>query len=255
MSMNEPVPLRPEDRAAFESALSKALAAPDVRAALGRPGAPHTAGELRARALAAADSLAAEASPEYAALLDARSGPAPGASPAGGTGARAAVAVLTVLTPLLSIAAAVIFLLLGYGLRVAGASDPLAGTLVATGWTAAVIAAVTGLAAGAGLAFTAARHRATQGHAQPAPDALAQAHAAWLHALVQRALLPHLRRELGLRDSTPDFTDTPPAPAPGPAPGKRARLGYSRPDFASPDFAGPDFAGPDFTGPARHSSE
>ncbi|MFJ9701968.1 hypothetical protein [Streptomyces fradiae] len=164
-----PAPLAPEDRAAFERALREALRAPEVRAALGRPGAPCTAGELRGRALAAAGSLAAEAAPEYAALLEARSGAAADPPPPGGEGVRALAAALVVLTPLLSAAAAVIFLLLGYGLRLADVARTPADTLVGTGWTAAAVAALAGLAAGGGLAFTAARHRAT-GQGATGPD-------------------------------------------------------------------------------------
>ncbi len=244
--MNEPVPLHPEDRAAFESALRKALDTPEVRAALGRPGAPYTADELRARALAAADSLAAEASSEYATLLDLRSGSAADRPPAGGEGVKAVVAALAVLTPLLSAAAAAIFLLLGYGLRVAGAAGTPADTLVGTGWTAAVIAGVAGLAAGGGLAFTAARHHATERGAPPSRESLARAEAAWQRALLQRSLLPRLRRELGL----PDSISAPPTPTPVvPEPRSRTRLGYSRPDFTGPDFSGPDYTGP--SGPSR----
>ncbi|WP_331452976.1 hypothetical protein [Streptomyces sp. SS162] len=229
-----PAPLAPEDRAAFERALREALRAPEVRAALGRPGAPCTAGELCGRALAAAGSLAAEAAPEYAALLEARSGAAADPPPPGGEGVRALAAALVVLTPLLSAAAAVIFLLLGYGLRLADVARTPADTLVGTGWTAAAVAALAGLAAGGGLAFTAARHRATgQGATGPdgadlaargpdghgpdrhgpgghGPDghgpggaaapgrSAAQAHAAWEEALLRRGLLPWLHRELGV---------------------------------------------------------
>ncbi len=243
--MNEPVPLRPEDRAAFEHALRKALDTPEIRAALGRPGAPYTADELRARALAAADSLAAEAVSEYAALLDLRSGSAAEPPPADGEGVKAAMAALAVLTPLLSAAAAAIFLLLGYALRMAGAAQALADTLVGTGWTAAAVAAVAALVSGGGLAFTAARHRATAHGAPPSSVSVAEARAAWQEALLRRSLLPRLRRELGIRDSA----DTPRASAPVPSPRNRTRLGYSRPDFTGPDFSGPDFSGPDFSGP------
>ncbi|WP_374986665.1 hypothetical protein [Streptomyces fradiae] len=215
----EPGRLAPEDRAAFERALREALRAPEVRAALGRAGAPCTAGELRARALAAAGSLAAEAAPEYAALLEARSGSAADPPPSGGEGVRAMAAALVVLTPLLSAAAAAIFLIPGYGLRLADVARTPADTFVGTGWTAAAVAAVAGLAAGGGLAFATARHRATgqgpAGHratgldgvgldatrldgAAPPERSAAQAHAAWKEALLRRGLLPWLYRELGI---------------------------------------------------------
>ncbi|MEK8146470.1 hypothetical protein NKH18_50135 [Streptomyces sp. M10(2022)] len=60
--------------------------------------------------------------------------------------------------PLLSGAAAAIFLLLGYGLRLAGTELRLAGALVDAGWIAAALAALTVLIAGVALVLTAARH-------------------------------------------------------------------------------------------------
>ncbi|MEV8156526.1 hypothetical protein AB0R11_29200, partial [Streptomyces fradiae] len=114
-------------------------------------------------------------------------------------------------------------------LRLADVARTPADTLVGTGWTAAAVAALAGLAAGGGLAFTAARHRATgqgaTGQDATGPDgadlaargpdghgpdghgpggaaapgrSAAQAHAAWEEALLRRGLLPWLHRELGV---------------------------------------------------------
>ncbi|MDK1473149.1 hypothetical protein QNO07_06895 [Streptomyces sp. 549] len=246
--MDEPAPLRPEDGAAFENALQRALDTPDVRAALRRPDAPYAVDALRARVRTAADTLAAEAAPEYKALLDVRSRTARAAPASGeGEGVKAVVAALAVLTPLLSAVATAIFLLLGHILRAMGVAAQLAEALIGAGWTAAAVTAATGLAAGAGLALTVKRHRVAERHG-PLPDAVAQAHAAWLNALLRRGLLPHLRRELGLPES-PALAASTPTAQPDRAPTTRARLGYSRPDFGKPDYGKPDYATPDFGKP------
>ncbi|MBB1259376.1 hypothetical protein [Streptomyces alkaliterrae] len=198
--MNEQVALHPEDRAAFENALQRALDAPDVRTALGQPEARHTVDGLRACARAAAESLAAEAAPEYAVLLEIRARAAVEiVEHQRAEDAKDAVAALAVLTPILAAAATVVFLVLGYGLRLAGAAGPLAKALVSVGWGAAAVTGVAGLASAAGLALTVRRHRVPA--SPPPPDAVAQAHADWLDALTERGLLPCLRRELRLPET------------------------------------------------------
>src|SRR5690606_23416440 len=112
------------------------------------------------------------------------------------TASNGLLAALAVLTPLLSAAAAAIFLLLGYGPRLADAQQPLAIALIRVGWVAGAIAVLAAAAASTGLVITAARHRATPRHPRPDTAALAQAHTAWRQALLERALLPFLRRQL-----------------------------------------------------------
>ncbi|MCC9710526.1 hypothetical protein E4N62_37985 [Streptomyces sp. MNU76] len=211
--MNEPGRLEAVDRADFEHTLHEALGAPDIREALQQPCAQVTAEQLHARALAAADTIAAEASTEYAALLRLRTTPAPARGgrpqqPAHATVGDGLLAALAVLTPLLSAAAAAIFLLLGYGIQLAGAQQPLAIALIRTGWITGAIAVLAAAAAGTALVITAARHRATSRHPQPDAAALTQAHAAWRRALLERGLLPFLRHQL----------HQPPAAAPQPRP-------------------------------------
>lgn len=227
--MNEPARLDPVDQADFESVLRQALNTPGIRAALQHPARPVTATQLRARALAAAGAIAAEAATEYAALLQLRAAARPPAPTTGMNGGRGLLAALAVLTPLLSASAATIFLLLGHVFLLVGTQESLAEALIGAGWTAAAVAAVAALAAAAALLTTAARHRA----ASHVPRAQAAAHArkVWQRALLERGLLPFLYRQLEL----PAPQALPPSRAPQP----RARPGYSSPDYASPDFTGP----------------
>jgi hypothetical protein len=230
--MNEPGRLEAADRADFEHTLREALGAPDIRKALQQPSAQVTAEQLRARALTAADTIAAEAATEYAALLRLRTAAAPartGRPPAPATVGNGLVAALAVLTPVLSAAAAAIFLLLGYGFQLAGAQQPLAIALIRAGWIAGAVAVLAAAAASTGLVITAARQRATSRHPQPDTASLTQAHAAWRQALLERGLLPFLHRQL----------HQPPTPAPQPRPTSLPGQRRTRPGYSSPDFTGP----------------
>jgi hypothetical protein len=220
------------DRGEFELVLREALAVPDIRRVLASPTAPVTAVELHARALAAAGTIAAEAAAEYAVLsrlraADVRASRSLPGRARPGTAGHGLLAALVVLTPTLSAAAAVIFLLLGYALQLAEAERSLADSLIGTGWAALVLAAVAGAVAVVGLFITAARHRATPGR----PDAVALAHAqaAWRKALLERGLLPFLRRQLGLPSTA--ARQLPPTP---PTARRRSRPGYGRPGFTAP---------------------
>lgn len=229
--MNEPGRLEPVDRADFEHTLHEALGAPDIRETLQQPSAQVTAEQLHAKALAAADTIAAEAATEYAALLRLRTSPAPartGRSRQPATVGDGLPAALAVLTPLLSAAAAAIFLLLGYGIQLTGTQQPLAIALIRTGWITGAIAVLAAAAAGTALVTTAARHRATSSHPQPDAAALSQAHAAWRHALLDRGLLPFLRHQLH------PLPTAAPQPRPAAPPAQRTRPGYSSPDFTGP---------------------
>jgi hypothetical protein len=215
--MNEPGCLEAVDQADFEHTLHVALGAPDIREALQQPTVQVTAEQLRARAMTAADTIAAEAATEYTTLLRLRTAAdrAPTGwplQPAPATAGNGLLSALVVLTPVLSAAAAAIFLLLGYGLQLAGAQQPLSIALIRAGWFAGATAVLAAAAAGTALVITAARHRATSRRPQPDTGSLAQAHAAWRQALLERGLHPFLHRQM----------HQPPTPAP------RRRRGRSR---------------------------
>ncbi len=109
------------------------------------------------------------------------------------------------LTPLVAAVSAGALLLLGGLLQVAGAPGPLPGSLVAAGWTLALVAAVTGLVALAAVLRTALGRPAVP----PAADQVEHARQAWRQALLDHGVLPHLRRHLAPR---PEAALTPCSP-------------------------------------------
>ncbi|MFJ5111435.1 hypothetical protein ACIQAD_12445 [Streptomyces sp. NPDC088551] len=260
-----------EDRADFEQVLRLALDTPEIRESLRRPGVRADAEHLRSQALAAAGTISAAAAPEYTAYLqlcDATRHPTahlpdrPHQADAStvdasmvdaSTGGRGLLAALAVLAPVLSVTAAAIFLLIGYALRLADFQQPLADALVGTGWLTAALAALAAVIAAAALVVTAVRHRsAAGGHPRHHTPAVIEARAAWRQALLERGMLPFLRRQLHPLAQAPapapapdpapdaDAQPSPPRlPAAGPLPERRTPLGYTSPDFASPDFTGP----------------
>lgn len=236
--MNEPGRLEAVDQADFEHALHAALGDPDIREALQQPTAQVTAEQLRARALAAADTIAAEAATEYTALRRLRvADPDPAGrprQPAPATAGKGLAAALVVLTPVLSAAAAATFLLLGYGLQLAGVQQPLAIALIRASWVAGAVAMLAAAAAIIALMVTAARHRATSRRPQPDTASLAQAHAAWRQALLERGLLPFLRRELHQPPAPPRRSPAPPCEQ------RTTSPGYSSPNFTGPSLPSRD---------------
>ncbi|MFJ5684554.1 hypothetical protein [Streptomyces sp. NPDC093099] len=255
-----------EDRADFEQVLRLALDTPEIRESLRRPGVRADAEHLRSQALAAAGTISAAAAPEYTAYLrlcDATRHPtahlpdrphqADASTVDASTGGRGLLAALAVLAPVLSVTAAAIFLLIGYALRLADFQQPLADALVGTGWLTAALAALAAVIAAAALVVTAVRHRsAAGGHPRHHTPAVIEARAAWRQALLERGMLPFLRRQLHPLAQAPapapapdpapdaDAQPSPPRlPAGDPLPERRTPLGYTSPDFASPDFTGP----------------
>ncbi|MEU4921531.1 hypothetical protein AB0G29_19525 [Streptomyces parvus] len=242
--MGRPSRLGDEDRSDYASALDEVIASPEIRRLLELSGAPVD--RLRVRGLAAVARTTAAADAEYrrytALRLRARGGRrGDGAAPLSGPGDQerpgaGVLAVLGVLTPVLAAVAAATFLLLGYGLRLAGALSALADTLVGVGWFSLAVAAVTALVSVVALYRTAAKQSAADAVAVPDPSAvaadspaLAQARQVWLVALRDRGIRPFLLQELAE------------AAAPGAGEGRGSR-------FSSPAFAGPDYARPGFEG-------
>ncbi|MYW99605.1 MULTISPECIES: hypothetical protein [unclassified Streptomyces] len=243
--MGRPSRLGDEDRSDYASALDEVIASPEIRRLLELSGTPVD--RLRVRGLAAVARTTAAADAEYrrytALRLRARGAQGrrrgDGAAPLSGPGDQerpgaGVLAVLGVLTPVLAAVAAATFLLLGYGLRLAGALSALADTLVGVGWFSLAVAAVTALVSVVALYRAAAKQSAAGAVAVPGPSAadspaLAQARQLWLVALRDRGIRPFLLQELAG------------AAAPGAGEGRGSR-------FSSPAFAGPDYARPGFEG-------
>ncbi|MFK8848049.1 hypothetical protein [Streptomyces sp. Ac-502] len=255
--------LRTEVDAAFAHALGQALDSPEVREAMRR--APGATGreQLRARARRERDALCAAAAPEYATytrLRSANSTPPPEEAPpeprtASDSGGL--LPALAVLVPSLGAVAAVLFLAIGFGMRLVGFHRQFADELVYAGWLAAGIAAAGTVAGLAWMLVTAARNRsATTAGGDPAPGAdagthsgepeVARARAAWQRALLERGVLPFLLDHIRAQE---EETRT----APTAAPAARTRPGYSAPEYGSPEYASPEYASPGYGRPAYGS--
>ncbi|WP_329021179.1 hypothetical protein [Streptomyces sp. NBC_00690] len=268
MQMKSAPHLLNEDRAEYERVLEEALRNAPDRPDLAAIGQRLNAAQLRTMALNATASITGAAAAEYehyvkireetrasaAAAVTHDSVQAPDGPAERGAGL---AAVIGALAPVLAGTAAVIFLLIGYSLRMLEPVPTIARSLVSAGWFFGALAAVAILAAGIGLLVTALRNGATQVHAAEAPDELpdevARAKDAWRHALVERGVLPFLQTALNDPSVDPAST-TPPRPL-----GRIPKVGYSGPDYSSPSkgatkgqrptFTSPDFSSPDFGGP------
>lgn len=291
MHMNTAPHLRLEDRPAFERVLEEALRAVRERPAPAAGPRRPTDEQLRAAATAATAAITACAAVEYERFVRLREelrrpGNAPsaqaGADPAGDAGGTGAglLAVLSVLAPALAGTAAVIFLLVGHLLRLLTPEPSIAAPMRGAGWAFAALAAVSLLAASAGLLVTAVRHgsgalraegrdgRSGRGGPEGSlAEEVARARETWRAALLERGALPFLREVLD--GAAPASRAVPPADAgagadpAGSAAGaartggsRHPRLGYTHPGFSSPAAgaardadAGPGFSGPGFSGP------
>ncbi|MFI1014499.1 hypothetical protein [Streptomyces sp. NPDC020965] len=270
MHMNSAPHLLTEDRAEYERILEEALRDAHERPELTAVGQRLNAAQLRTMALNATAEIASYAAAEYEHYVRIReesraptatssvrgtlSGPASGEAGDSGAGLSA---VVTVLAPVLAGTAAVIFLLIGYLLKMLDPPPSFATTLVTAGWFFGALTAAAILVAAVGLLLTALRNSATQVPAEETtgelPDEVARAKDAWRHALLERGILPYLRSALA-DPSTDPMTTTPQRPI-----SRIPKVGYSGPDYSSPSegstagqrptFTSPDFSSPDFGGP------
>ena len=285
MHMNSvPQHLSNEDRQEYERVLDEALRSAPHRPELAAVGQRLTLEQLRTMALGATAIITAAAATEYQHYVKIReelrrptapSAPSvrdsdsaePGAHAGGlastvGEVAEAsgagAVAVVAVLAPVLAGAAAAIFLLVGYVLRMLDPDAAFARTILTTGWVFGAVTAVAILVAAVGLLLTALRNKPS---ALAAPydvldGELTRARDAWREALLERGILPFLRDALAdpaaagaLRHTAPPAPtsriphlgyDRPGFTSPGEGPARGPRPSYSSPDYSSPDFGGPE---------------
>ncbi len=269
MHMNSAPHLLTEDRAEYERILDDALRNAHDRPDLAAVGQRLNAEQLRTMALNATALITAAAAAEYEHYVKIREEMrAPTAAesvrnsvlaPAGEATEDGAgfAAVIAVLAPVLAGTAAVIFLLVGYILKMLTPTPSFAQTLLSAGWFFGALTAAAILVAAVGLLLTALRNGATQVPAEELtgelPDEVARAKDAWRHALLERGLLPFLRAALA------DPSSDPASPAPPRPVSRIPKIGYSGPDYSSPSegstagqrptFTSPDFTSPEFGGP------
>ncbi|CAM5500580.1 hypothetical protein [Streptomyces aurantiogriseus] len=294
MHMNSvPQHLHSEDRQEYERILDEALRSAPHHPELTAVGERLNAEQLRTMALNASALITVAAATEYQHYVKVREElrhPAPstpsspihesgsGEPDVGGMGlattmgeaaqaaeaaGAGAVAVAAVLTPVLAGTAAVIFLLVGYVLRMLDPDQSFAQAMVTAGWAFGAIAAAAILVATVGLLLTALRNRPSleAGPYSELSEEVARAREAWREALLERGILPFLREALADPGTAAALH---PAPAPPAPTGRLPKIGYDRPGFTSPDdgpsagprpsFSSPDYTSPDFGGP-EHQPE
>lgn len=176
-----------------------------------------------------------------------------------------AVAVVAVLAPVLAGVAAIIFLLVGYLLKLLSPEPVIANALLTAGWVFCVLAAVAILVAGTALLLTALRNSASSVAAEPPSEfhegpEVAHARDIWREALLKKGILPFFR---DLDTATGHRGEPGPVPSqsgvPSPGAQRMPHLGYHRPGFSGPEsdgesgtrphYSSPDFSSPDFGGP------
>ncbi|MFH8748262.1 hypothetical protein ACH4GK_19625 [Streptomyces rimosus] len=235
-----------EETAAFEQALGQALASPEIKEALRRtPDAPRPE-HLRLQAHRERATLCATAAAEYetyARLRGEADTPAPDTTPTDSPSATASggglLPALAVLVPSLGAIAAVLFLAIGFGMRLVSAHRQFADELVYAGWLAAGIAAAATAVDLAWLLATAARNRSTPDPVSPATDVttpgseVAQARAAWHLALLERGIVPFLLTRI----------------QEGETERRTGRPGYSAPEYGSPEYGRHEYASPGYDSP------
>ncbi|WP_455770715.1 hypothetical protein [Streptomyces chartreusis] len=173
------------------------------------------------------------------------------------TGGASCLAVSAVLAPIFTGAAATIFLLVGYILKMFNPEQGFTQTLLTTGWILCAVMATSILVGAAGLVITALRNRPsldTDPYGERSGE-VARAREAWREALLERGILPFLREALAEPGAATLHRTAPPAPT-----GRIPHLGYDRPGFKSsgdsprPRYTSPDYTSPDFGGP-EHQPE
>lgn len=203
--------LRAQDRVVFAHALQQALDSPEIRAALSDASATVRPEWLRAQALRDREVIAAVVAAEYRVYLRANAAAESdadgGAADAGAPwrdGERTTsvrdelLSALAVLVPALSAVAAAAFLLIGHSLELVGLHPMLADELQTWGWGFALLAGATAGVVLARLLMAAARN-APMARAEPTADAYDRARreqAVWRRALLERGVLPYLRRRI-----------------------------------------------------------
>ncbi|MFF3012991.1 hypothetical protein [Streptomyces sp. NPDC057939] len=265
MHMTSAPHLLTEDRPEFDRLLDETLRTADERPELATLGERLNAEQLRTMALNAIALLTAAAAAEYDHYVKVRAelrDEARSASTGRGeyvTGDRddgaGLSAVVAVLAPVLAGTSMLIFLLVGYSLKMIDPEPAFAKTMLTAGWLFGALTVAALLFAVIGLLVTALRNSSTEVAAAETvavPDELSRAREAWRNALLERGIIPFLRDALA--DPSADGYPTPRTPGAGRIP----QLGYSRPDFTSPGstsqgprpgYASPDFTSPDFGGP------
>ncbi|MEV6357411.1 hypothetical protein [Streptomyces hydrogenans] len=197
MHMNVAPHLLTEDRAEYERVLDDALRTAPERPELAGAGTRLTVAQLRAMALNATALITAAAASEYEHFTKVREEHRVASNRPRSSGpdeSPGAVAVLTVLVPVLAGTAAAIFLLVGAVVHLLAPDAALGATLLTAGLVFGALAAAGLLCAGVGLLLTALRNSPAE--SGDPDDELARARADWREALLERGVIPFLQAAL-----------------------------------------------------------
>ncbi|MEU4892245.1 hypothetical protein AB0B12_12080 [Streptomyces sp. NPDC044780] len=271
--------LLPEDRPEFERVLDEALRTADRRPDLTGIGQRLTAEQLRTMALGASAAISACAAAEYQEYRATRAKlrePMPRFPLGGDAGERehpdgtaglagamqdaagaGLVAMLAVLAPVLAGTAAIIFLIVGYVLKVLDPAPSIAQPMVTAGWLFAALTAAGILVAAVGLLLTALRNGSSAVRGEARSELLEEvdrAREVWRQALLERGILPFLREALANPSAPSPSAYVPRNPE---TVSRTPHLGYSRPGFSTeretprsrPHYSSPDYTSPDYGGP------
>ncbi|MGW4999108.1 hypothetical protein ACWEP8_15635 [Streptomyces hydrogenans] len=204
MHMNVAPHLLTEDRAEYERVLDDALRTAPERPELAGAGTRLTVAQLRAMALNATALITAAAASEYEHFTKVREEHRVASNRPRSSGpdeSPGAVAVLTVLVPVLAGTAAAIFLLVGAVVHLLAPDAALGATLLTAGLVFGALAAAGLLCAGVGLLLTALRNSPAE--SGDPDDELARARADWREALLERGVIPFLQAALTATGPSP----------------------------------------------------
>lgn len=215
MHMNSAPHLLAEDRPEYERILGDALRHAHERPDLAGVGERLNTEQLRTMALNATALITAAAATEYDHYVKVREelrGPAADSAQGSGLGSEAddpdrpgagIGAVVTVLAPMLAGTAALIFLLVGYILKMLSRPPSFADTMVTAGWFFAAVMAAAILAAAIGLLTTALRNGSTSLPAEDTEDELPEDVARARRPGVMRCWSGASCRSCGMRSPIP----------------------------------------------------
>ncbi|MEU8695416.1 hypothetical protein [Streptomyces sp. NPDC048665] len=192
MSTSDRLPAGSE--AVFERILDRALDSPEVSQALRRHVGRAGREDLRARAVAARETITATAGVEYHDYLELKEASAKRDEGAAARSAGGILPVLAVFVPSLSAMAGAVFLVFGYGLRALDQARRIGDDLVTAGAVAAVLSVGSGVVDLIWLLVAAAHNRSSVGDADPGDrdPRVRQAWDTWQVALLERGMMPFL---------------------------------------------------------------
>ncbi|MBB1243295.1 hypothetical protein GL263_06910 [Streptomyces durbertensis] len=231
--MSSHLPLQPEDTEGFERALDRAFADPEVRSSLA-DAEEGTELRVRGEAKRATGRIMATADDEYRRYRSGRESDVTPAEGAERERSRPLVSALMVGGLLVSVAGALLLLVLGYLFGLGDGESEFAASLLNAARTFGIVALALGALGAVSVVRTALRHRAdgTRPVAEELSEETLRAREEWVDALFERGTLPFLRRRLTAAEGTSDV----PSPRPRSTGRRFSTGGFSSGQVSSGSF-------------------